>query len=283
MNVIHFRSMISSKTCFIASTIGEENSEERKNADEKFDLVFEPVLDDLGYKAVRADKIGTPNSISNDIVKALLESELMIADVSDLNPNVFYELAVRNAIQKPVIVIRGKSQKMPFDIYDKRSILLDMKDARLWTEAKELLKKQIIQSEKDKKSASESILSNFSLKTDLESKITPSDEISLELKDLKSEVRRLREDVREKDEPSDTDRFFFEKRILSKDRTEREIFMDILKNLEGKQKIPISEQHLITEYSKATGTSFANGHRMLRKLLRDTSIYESRPGYYNRV
>ena len=119
------------RTCFIISSIGEKDTETRKYADDKFDLVFEPVLKETGYEEVtRADKIGTPGSISYDIVNHIINSKLVIADVSDLNPNVFYELAIRNAVQKPVIVIKADGQKMPFDIYDKRAISIDMKSAR---------------------------------------------------------------------------------------------------------------------------------------------------------
>ena len=118
-----------SKTCFIISTIGEEDSEPRKTADEKFDLVFEPILKELDYDVIRADKVGTPGSISYDIVERVITSDLVIADVSDLNPNVFYELAIRNAVKKPVIIIKEISQKMPFDIYDKRAISINMKNA----------------------------------------------------------------------------------------------------------------------------------------------------------
>ena len=47
-----------SKSCFIISSIGKINSPEREDADEKFDLVFEPVLRDLGYDPIiRADKL----------------------------------------------------------------------------------------------------------------------------------------------------------------------------------------------------------------------------------
>jgi len=274
--------MKDSKICFIASTIGEENSEERKIADEKFDLVFEPVLDKIGYKAIRADKIGTPNSISNDIVKAILESELMIADVSDLNPNVFYELAVRNAIQKPVLVIKGKNQKMPFDIYDKRAITIDMTDARLWIQAKDALKNQILQSEKDKESASKSILTNFALKTDLQSEINPGDELSLEVKDLKSEIRRLREDVREKDNTNPVD-VFFGTRESPKGRHDQELFYHVLKMLQGKKKEPIEEVILLGEYVKRRGSSMSSAYEILKTMLREASIYESKPGYYNTV
>lgn len=183
------------KTCFIISSIGEKGGEVRELADEKFDLVFEPVLKEAGfYEVIRADKIGTPNSISYDIVTHIINSELVIADVSDLNPNVFYELAIRNAIQKPVIVIKAEGQKMPFDIYDKRAISLDMSLARQWTDAKKELREQIENVKKDPESASKSILTDFS-GFQINTNGIKSD-VNLELKDLKSEIRRIYDEVR---------------------------------------------------------------------------------------
>ena len=98
------------KTCFIISSIGKEGSEIRAKADEKFDLIFEPVLNELGYGVTRADKIGSPGSISREIVENIISSDLVIADVSDENPNVFYELAIRNAVKKPVIVFKRSEE-----------------------------------------------------------------------------------------------------------------------------------------------------------------------------
>lgn len=122
---------------------------------------------------------------------------MIIADVSDLNPNVFYELAIRNAVNKPVIVIKGTNQKMPFDIYDKRAISMDMTQARLWTESKEQLKTQIVESEKDKDIASQSILSTFSFQIDPNKKLSPETELGLSIKDIKEEIKLLRTEMSE--------------------------------------------------------------------------------------
>ena len=149
------------KTCFIISSIGENGTETRRIADEKYDLVFEPVLIELGYKVTRADKIGTPGLISDEIIERITNDNLVIADISDENPNVFYELAIRNAVHKPIIVFKGENQRIPFDMQDKRSIEIDMKKARLWVKGKKELKKQIEEAEKNPQKASESILSKY--------------------------------------------------------------------------------------------------------------------------
>jgi len=209
-----------SKTCFIISSIGEKNSETRINADEKFDLVFEPVLKELGFdKVERADKIGSPGSISYDIVNHIINSDLVIADVSDLNPNVFYELAIRNAIQKPVVVIKAEGQKMPFDIYDKRAISLDMTNARQWITTKNELKEQIKNATEDPETASKSILSEFSgFKIDASGTGGNNSDIRIELKDMQSDIRRIYDEVRRPRTVALSPKEFEERRRLRKNR-----------------------------------------------------------------
>jgi len=282
------------KNCFIISTIGEEGSEWRKLADEKYDLVFQPILNELEYQVTRADKVGSPGSISYDIVQRIINSHLVIADVSDINPNVFYELAIRNAIKKPVIIIKGIGQKMPFDIYDKRAISIDMKQARLWTRAKQLLREQIIECEKDPELASKSILTDFSFPIDTKSQLSPNNQLSLDLKDVKGEIRRLRNQIKNPSQSQLTDMFDDDNfdnpdySITYTPRPESEIhklrlFMDILMSLEGEHKQPVEEKLFITELVKSGEFTEKEARNYLRRMLREASIYESKPRFYNRI
>lgn len=179
------------RTCFIISTIGSEGSPERELANEKFDYLFKPILDELGYEPLRADKEDAPGSISRKIVERIIHSEIVIADVSDQNPNVFYELAVRNATNKPVILIKTPDQRPPFDIQDTRAISVDMSKPKIWHSAKEQLKKQIQEAEKNPKQASESILSDFTFQIDVKKKEGVELEILSRIKDLEGYVRHL--------------------------------------------------------------------------------------------
>lgn len=133
----------------------------------------------------------TPNSISRDIISRVIHSELAIADVSDSNPNVFYELAIRNAVNKPVIVIRKLGQKLPFDIYDKRAITIDMTKNREWVAAKDQLAKQVKNAEHDPIKASESIVSDFTFNINTKKPENPQADIAMQIKDLKESVSRL--------------------------------------------------------------------------------------------
>lgn len=117
------KDVASEKVCFIISPIGQAETETNRKANGLYSAVIRPVLNDLGYECVRADEIDASGSINNQIINRIIESELVIVNLSGLNPNVMYELALRHAIGKPVIMLKeGSFNDMPFDIIDQRTI-----------------------------------------------------------------------------------------------------------------------------------------------------------------
>lgn len=114
------------KSCFIVTPIGAEGSEERKHADLIMGSYIEPVVEEFGLTVVRADKIQQTGMITRQIFDYLINAELVIADLSFSNPNVFYELAIRHAMRKPVIQIIRTGDKLPFDINQIRTIHIDL-------------------------------------------------------------------------------------------------------------------------------------------------------------
>ena len=62
-----------------------------------------------------------------------------------------------------------------------------------------------------------------------------------------------------------------------------QLFMDVLKSLEGDNKIPVEEKLFITELVKSDKFTEDEARKYLRRMQREASIYESRPGHYNRV
>lgn len=115
-------------TCFYITPIGEDDSEARKHSDLFLGSIVEPAIEPLGLKVVRADAIDTPGLITNQIIEFILRSKLVIADLSFHNPNVFYELALRHISRLPTIQIVRKGDKIPFDIGNFRTIILDCSD-----------------------------------------------------------------------------------------------------------------------------------------------------------
>lgn len=134
--------MTNSKTCFVACPIGSEGSETRRWSDDTFEYLIKPTVIKYGYNPIRADHIQTPGMITNQIMEQLLEADLVIADLTDNNPNVFYELAIRHSSNRPYIQIMKISQKIPFDIHGLRTIYFDLNVAQV-EKAKIDLSKQI--------------------------------------------------------------------------------------------------------------------------------------------
>jgi len=62
-----------------------------------------------------------------------------------------------------------------------------------------------------------------------------------------------------------------------------QLFMDIMKSLEGEHKTPVDEKQLIEELAKTEKFTEEEAKNFTRKMARDSSIYESKPGHYNRV
>lgn len=56
------------------------------------------------------------------MISAIISADLIVADLTDHNPNCFYELAIAHAYRVPVIHIIHEGQSMPFDIFDMRAI-----------------------------------------------------------------------------------------------------------------------------------------------------------------
>lgn len=139
------------RIAFVISPIGEPDSPERKRADQILSHVIEPIVSEFGYKAVRSDKIDKPGIITSQIVNHIINDPLVVADLTGRNPNVFYELAIRHAIKKPVIQLIKKGERIPFDVSTQRTIQIDHKDLDSVAEARNELRKQIKAVVKDPK------------------------------------------------------------------------------------------------------------------------------------
>ena len=104
------------KKCFMVCPIGEEGSDVRKNSDDVLKYLITPVLSEKGYEVIRADKILDSDTITDTILDLLKQADLVIADLTGKNPNVFYELGYRAALNLPIIQIITEGQSIPFDV-----------------------------------------------------------------------------------------------------------------------------------------------------------------------
>lgn len=112
---------------FLISPIGEDKSQEREQADTVRRYLVEKALSgDKKYRVERADDDTNPGNITPRIIASIQDADLIVADLTGLNPNVFYELAVAHGYGKPVVLIFKKGERIPFDLKDVRVVHYDM-------------------------------------------------------------------------------------------------------------------------------------------------------------
>ena len=116
------------KICFVIAPIGGPDSETRKRSDQVLKHVIRPAAESCGYKAVRADEIDKPGLITSQVIQHVVSAPLVVADLTGVNPNVFYELAIRHALRKPLVQLIQKGDPIPFDVAATRTIYIDHKD-----------------------------------------------------------------------------------------------------------------------------------------------------------
>jgi len=83
---------------------------------ELFEDVIKPVCKELDVIAKRADDTYGPGVIIQDIERQIVESNLIIADITPNNPNVYYEVGFAHALRKPTILIAEHPKQLPFDV-----------------------------------------------------------------------------------------------------------------------------------------------------------------------
>ena len=130
------------KKCFVISRIGPIGSPERKHSDLVMKYIISPALEPLGFKAERGDHVADPGVITDHIIQRVTEDELIVADLTGGNPNVFYELAVRHVTRKPCIQLVQELERIPFDVSQLRTIRYDLTNPESLEKAKEDLMAQ---------------------------------------------------------------------------------------------------------------------------------------------
>jgi len=97
--------------------------------DRVYNELIKPALEDEGFEVFRADEEVRAGEIRTDMFQELLLADLVIADLSIDNPNVWYELGVRHALRaRGIVQIKSKREYMPFDVYTDRTLTYHIKD-----------------------------------------------------------------------------------------------------------------------------------------------------------
>lgn len=87
--------------------------------------VIKKICEESKIEVLRIDEESGPGLIIQDITRAIHESKIIIADISPVNANVFYEVGFAHALNKPTILIAEKETKLPFDVSSFRTLFYE--------------------------------------------------------------------------------------------------------------------------------------------------------------
>lgn len=119
------------KVCFMAMPF-----------DDKMQSSYDGIAEALikkGWTVVRADEIARPRRITDRIRQAILSSDLILADLTGNNPNVFYELGMAHAVGADVLLLTQEN-KLPFDVSNEQTIFYTTDEQGLRRLGRELVK-----------------------------------------------------------------------------------------------------------------------------------------------
>jgi hypothetical protein len=101
--------------CFVLMPFKEDLKEVYRKA-------IKPACIKAGFKPLRVDELKGPFNINRKIVEHIFLSDAIVADLTEWNPNVFYEMGVAHAIDNKTIMIIQKRHALPFDVSNYRCI-----------------------------------------------------------------------------------------------------------------------------------------------------------------
>lgn len=111
-------------TCFILIPFSEPFTRYYKE-------IIKPAVEQIDAVPLRGDSLFRPSPIVDDIWQMIQDANVVVAEMTGRNPNVFYELGLAHAIGKPVILISETISDVPFDLQSLRVILYN-KDDPAW-------------------------------------------------------------------------------------------------------------------------------------------------------
>ena len=104
------------KKCFVIMPISDTDGYDNGHFTTVYNHLIKPAVMDAGFESIRADDTLKTNIIINSIIQSILDSDIIVCDLSSKNANVFYELGLSHAFNKKVVLIKDNATNIPFDI-----------------------------------------------------------------------------------------------------------------------------------------------------------------------
>jgi hypothetical protein len=116
------RTQEKTKTCFVVMPISDVAPYPTGHFSRVYEYIIKPACEAAGYQSLRADDVASANFIVLDILHRIINSDLVVCDLSARNPNVLCELGLRQAFDRPVVLMKDSLTDRIFDIQGFRTL-----------------------------------------------------------------------------------------------------------------------------------------------------------------
>lgn len=102
--------------CFVMMPISDQGDYPEGHFQKVYEQIFRPAIESAGYQPYRVDENAISDQIIDKIFCAIQECPMALCDLSNRNPNVLYELGLRQAYDKPVVLVQDEKTDKIFDV-----------------------------------------------------------------------------------------------------------------------------------------------------------------------
>lgn len=185
--------------CFVIMPISDQGDYPEEHFTKVYEQIFKPAIENAGYESYRVDENNISDSIIVKIFEAIQDCPMALCDLSNRNPNVLYELGLRQAYDKPVVLVQDDKTERIFDVSGINTI--SYKSDRLYEnvlEAREKITRAIRETQEGKRN---SIVKIIKAKTAIVSseEISKEDQVEILLSSLSEDIKQIKSEVIKKD------------------------------------------------------------------------------------
>lgn len=102
--------------CFVIMPISDQGDYPPGHFSKVYDQIFKPAIIEAGYEPFRVDEDKISSSIIGKIFDEIQSAPIALCDLSNRTPNVLYELGLRQAYDKPVVLVKDEKTTNIFDV-----------------------------------------------------------------------------------------------------------------------------------------------------------------------
>jgi len=102
--------------CFVIMPISDVDGYDKGHFGRVYEYLLKKACEEAGFEPIRADEVSKTNYIIIDILHKIMDCDMVLCDLSSRNPNVLFELGIRQAFNKPAALVCDNITDKIFDI-----------------------------------------------------------------------------------------------------------------------------------------------------------------------